>query len=114
MHTLTEEDGLVWLEDVEKLDYVRPIFVGASTRAGRLPWRPSQGRLVGYTTVSENNTGVPNHFMRRAFYLHDHDRDSDPTGVYGRNNYPTEAVDPRTLGPKLAGEKTPRVIKENG
>ena len=96
------EDGIVWLEDIEKLDYVRVAMGHSSTRKGRPRFH---GRLVGYATVSRNNTDIPGHFDRRCFTL----QRNDPYD----GGCPCEAVDPRTLAPNQSGEKTDRVCGEH-
>lgn len=93
-----QEDAIVWLDDIDRLDYVRPITGFAYTRCGRPRF---QGRLVGYATVSGKNTGVPRFFDRRCFYL-------TPDDPYSQG-CPTEAVDPRTVAPNVPGEQTERV-----
>jgi hypothetical protein len=47
------------------------------------------------------NTGQPGTFKRRVFFLKDHDRDSEPDGVYRSPGEPCEAVDPRLISPGL-------------
>lgn len=103
------EDSVVWLEDIEPLDYVRTIGDYRGSRRGRprTNWLEGQGRLVGYTTVDHNNTGMPHSFHRRVFWLTNHDRDSDPDGVYEMGE-PNEAVDPRTIAPGESGRSTIR------
>lgn len=46
-------------------------------------------------------------FRRRVFWLVPHDRDSQPGGDYAKGA-PSEAVDPRTLEPRIKGYKTER------
>lgn len=112
--TLANESRIVWLEDIAKLDYVRPIYATSTSRTGKpTGWEGGERRLVGYSELCA--TAQPTHehvtYYRRVFYLNPRDRDSgDP--VY-RQTCPVEAVDPRTLAPGKLGEKTPRVRGQN-
>ena len=99
---LEGEERIVWLEDVDALDYVRQaLFLTHRRRARPSGWRI--GRLVGYAELRRDapNDGACYVFARRVFYLMGGDRDAEPGGVYSRHNAPMEAVDPRTV---LAGE----------
>lgn len=105
---LEYEDGIVWLEDPSRLDYVRESLEECSTRRRKLRQYPrGYARLVGYSTL---RPGTPADefrlFTRRAFWLKHYDRDSgDPTYKHGA---PAEAVDPRTVKPGVLGELTDR------
>ena len=105
---LTQEECIVWEEDVETLDYVWEIVVNAGTRRRPVPWH-GEGRRVGYAVLTRDaeNDGLPGMFGRRLFFLKGHDRDSAPNGVYS-TGAPCEAVDPRTVRPGLRGELTER------
>lgn len=95
MSKANEIGKIVWLEPIDRLDYVRELF-----RPKRGYKRSSDGvRLVGYDTT-------PCH-GRRVFLLFAHDRDSDPGGIYAQK-CPCEAVDPRTVVPGKGGQQTPR------
>lgn len=65
--------------------------------------------MVGYTELNDTADAEPDSglYRRRVFCLLPHDRDNDPGGIY-QEGAPGEAVDPRTIGPKKVGEKTPR------
>jgi hypothetical protein len=105
---LTGEVQVVWLEDPERLDYVRQALDKVNTRRGR-PRYDRDGRLVGYTELAPDAERDPDSgfFTRRTFFLLPHDRDSDPTGDY-EVGAPGEAVDPSTIEPGKVGAKTPR------
>jgi len=98
---LTDEADIIWLEDIERLDYVREVIYSSYPSRWRKPsWRCHDGRLVGYATLVDRPqySGGPRsrcHYSRRVFWLACHDRDSHPDGVY-RTTTPCEAVDPRT------------------
>lgn len=105
---IRHETELVWLEDMGELDYVRQSLDRLPTRKGR-PAYHRDGRMVGYallgpTAKASRASGT---FRRRVFWLLPHDRDSRPDGLYAKSA-PAEAVDPRTLDPRIKGCKTER------
>ncbi|MFE5829092.1 MULTISPECIES: DUF6009 family protein [unclassified Streptomyces] len=105
---IRDESELVWLENVEDLDYVRQSLDRLPTRRGR-PAYHRDGRMIGYAQLSpqakaSRSSGT---FRRRVFWLLPHDRDNDPEGLYA-TGAPAEAVDPRTLAPGAKGSKTQR------
>jgi hypothetical protein len=105
---IAHESGLVWLEDVDGLDYVRQSLDRLPTRRGR-PVYHRDGRMVGYAVLGPDakpsrSSGT---FRRRVFWLLPHDRDAVPDGLYTRGA-PAEAVDPRTLAPGRRGRRTRR------
>jgi hypothetical protein len=105
---ISHETQLVWLEDVDGLDYVRQSLDRLPTRKGKPPYH-RDGRMVGYallntTAKASRASGT---FRRRVFWLLPHDRDSQPDGLYAKSA-PAEAVDPRTLEPRVKGYKTER------
>ncbi|MER6788502.1 DUF6009 family protein [Streptomyces sp. NPDC000658] len=102
------EAGLVWLEDIAGLDYVRQSLDRLPTRRGK-PAYHRDGRMVGYALLGpqakpSRSSGT---FRRRVFWLLPHDRDAEPQGLYA-TGAPAEAVDPRTLSPGSKGRKTER------
>ncbi|MDX2705667.1 DUF6009 family protein [Streptomyces sp. PA03-6a] len=105
---LTHEANIVWLEDPTKFDYVRQALDKTSRRAGR-PRYARDGRMVGYSTLSEDASPNPDSglYERRVFFLLPHDRDQHPDGTYEHGS-PGEAVDPRTLEAGKVGRKTDR------
>jgi len=105
---LTREDEIVWVEDIEPLDYVRELVSEYFHFRQRPPakWF-SPGRLIGYSTLGRDARGRNGHFTRRLFWIADHDRSEQPNGVY-RTGAPVEAVDPRTVKPKVHGRMTER------
>lgn len=105
---INREIELVWLEDIDSLDYIRQSLDRLPTRVGR-PAYHRDGRLVGYAVLSHEAKAsrVSGTFRRRVFWLLPHDRDSNPDGLYARSA-PAEAVDPRTLSAGIKGRKTER------
>ena len=114
MSSLIEEDeinheaDIVWLEDIDHLDYVRQSLDRLPTRRGK-PAYHRDGRMVGYacldaTAKASRASGT---FRRRVFWLLPHDRDTQPEGLYARSA-PAEAIDPRTLKPRIKGYRTER------
>ncbi|MFE3687607.1 DUF6009 family protein [Streptomyces sp. NPDC059095] len=108
---LRHETAVVWLEDPENLDYVRQALDKLARRRGK-PRYERDGRMVGYTELDPRAEADPDSglYRRRVFFLLPHDRDTEPDGVY-QTGAPGEAIDPRTLEPQRAGEKTPRSQK---
>jgi hypothetical protein len=105
---ISHETDIVWLEDIDELDYVRQSIDRLPTRKGRPPYR-RPGRMVGYAILGPDAKAsrASGTFRRRVFWLQPHDRDSEPDGLYA-NSAPAEAVDPRTLEPCVKGYKTER------
>ncbi|MGG7569001.1 DUF6009 family protein [Streptomyces sirii] len=105
---LTHESGLVWLEDITHLDYVRQSLDRVTGR-NRKPAYHRDGRLVGYATLapSAKPSRASGTHLRRVFWLAPHDRDQQPSGLYA-TGAPSEAVDPRTVAPRVKGYKTER------
>ncbi|MEV7177783.1 DUF6009 family protein [Kitasatospora sp. NPDC093679] len=105
---LAHEIEIRWLEDPERLDYVRQSLERLSSRKGRPPYH-RDGRMIGYAILGP---GAPasrasGTFRRRVFWLLPHDRDQQPNGLYA-SGAPSEAVDPRTVAPTVKGDKTER------
>jgi hypothetical protein len=111
---LTDEVEVVWLEDLEDLDYVRQALDKVHTRRGK-PRYERDGRLIGYTNLKSGAMSDPDSglFARRTFFLLPHDRDNAPTGPYDVGA-PGEAVDPRTIEPGKVGAKTLRSQRGRG
>ncbi|MGW1296261.1 DUF6009 family protein [Streptomyces sp. NPDC002533] len=105
---LTHEANVVWLEDPERLDYVRQALDKTPRRKNK-PRYARDGRMIGYIELGADAEADPDSglYRRRVFFLLPHDRDSEPEGVY-RQGAPGEAVDPRTIELNRVGEKTPR------
>ncbi|MFJ5779549.1 DUF6009 family protein [Streptomyces sp. NPDC093094] len=105
---LLHEEKVVWLEDLDRLDYVRQALDKTRRRNTKPPYL-RDGRMVGYVVLDDQAEPDPDSglYKRRVFFLLPHDRDSDPDGVY-HQGAPGEAVDPRTIEPKQPGAKTPR------
>lgn len=105
---ISHETELVWLEDIDTLDYVRQSLDRLPTRQGRPPYH-RDGRMVGYALLGPNakSSRASGTFRRRVFWVLPHDRDTKPDGLYAKSA-PAEAVDPRTVGPRVKGYKTER------
>ncbi|MEV0282141.1 DUF6009 family protein [Streptomyces sp. NPDC050610] len=105
---LTHEAELVWLEDTAPLDYVRQTLDRVTGR-NRKPTYHRHGRLVGYAVLGPGAkpSRASGTYLRRVFWLAPHDRDEQPDGLYA-SGAPSEAVDPRTLEPRVKGYKTER------
>ncbi|WP_440073278.1 DUF6009 family protein [Streptosporangium sp. OZ121] len=105
---LTHEIEIKWLEDIEPLDYVRQTLDRLPSRRSK-PAYHRDGRMVGYAILDKDAKSSPasGTFRRRVFWLLPHDRDLQPEGTYA-TGAPSEAIDPRTLAPKLVGYKTER------
>ncbi|MFF7183011.1 DUF6009 family protein [Streptomyces sp. NPDC008121] len=105
---IKHETELVWLEDIEQLDYVRQSLDRLPTRSGR-PAYFRDGRMVGYAILGPNAKAsrASGTFRRRVFWLLPHDRDTVPDGLY-RASGPSEGIDPRSLQPGTRGRKTER------
>lgn len=105
---LAHETDLVWLEDTDILDYVRQSLDRLPTRRGR-PAYHRDGRMVGYALLGPGArpSRASDTFLRRVFWLMPHDRDGQPDGLYA-SGAPSEAVDPRTVAPRVKGYKTQR------
>ncbi|MFF0435605.1 DUF6009 family protein [Streptomyces sp. NPDC004327] len=105
---LKHETGIVWLEDITRLDYVRQSLDRLPTRTGKPAYR-RDGRMVGYATLATDAKAsrASGTFRRRVFWLLPHDRDTEPDGLYA-SSAPAEAIDPATLQPRTKGRKTER------
>jgi hypothetical protein len=106
------ETEIVWLEDIERLDYVRVGYWGGWAERAHAPDYSGAGRLVGYALLADR-TPCPLPKGRRIFWLKDYDRDSAPDGVYAACA-PMEAIDPRTVRPGFVGLRTRRVDAGTG
>jgi hypothetical protein len=111
---LIHEAEVVWLENLERLDYVRQALDKTRRRNTKPPYA-RDGRMVGYALLDEHASPDPDSglYKRRVFFLLPHDRDSLPDGLY-REGAPGEAVDPRTIAPRKPGAKTPRSQSGSG
>ncbi|MEU2424182.1 DUF6009 family protein [Streptomyces sp. NPDC007851] len=105
---ISHETEIVWLEDIDDLDYVRQSIDRLPTRKGKPPYR-RDGRMIGYANLGPDakSSRASGTFRRRVFWLLPHDRNSEPDGLYAKSA-PAEAVDPRTLEPRVKGYKTER------
>jgi hypothetical protein len=98
----------VWLKDPADPDYVRQSLDRLPNRKGK-PAYHRDGRMIGYAVLgtTAKASRASGTFRRRVFWLLPHDRDSEPDGLY-TTGAPAEAVDPRTLQPRVKGYKTER------
>lgn len=105
---LADEAEIVWLENIETLDYVREAIVLLWSR-GRRPRKDMFARLVGYAVLKpDTKPEHPGMFHRRVFWLMSHDRNGSEGTVYSPSGAPSEAVDPRTVAPGVPGQMTDR------
>ncbi|MFD7403422.1 DUF6009 family protein [Streptomyces sp. NPDC059866] len=67
------------------------------------------GRRVGYAVLRADaqSGAVPGKYVRRVFWVKEHDRSEQPDGLY-KTSAPSGAVDPRTVAPGVWGELTER------
>ena len=94
---LSYERSIVWLEDVEKLPYVRVVEVrNATSRRGRLLLQ-GNARVVGYSKLMTDapRDSKTKKFTRRLFYLKEEDGNETPR--------PGRVIDPRTVLPGVVG-----------
>lgn len=105
---LSHEADVVWLEDLDPLDYVRQTIDKTTRRRNKPRWA-RHGRMVGYAELDDAAEADPDSglYRRRVFFLLPHDRDHEPEGIYAAGA-PGEAVDPRTVQPRSVGQKTAR------
>ncbi|MFE2585442.1 DUF6009 family protein [Streptomyces sp. NPDC059378] len=105
---ISHESEFVWLEDIEQLDCVRQSLERLPTRKGK-PAYCRDGRMVGYAVLgpAAKPSRACGTLRRRVLWLLPHDRDSRPDGDDAKGA-PAEAVDPRTLEPRVKGCKTER------
>jgi hypothetical protein len=105
---ISHETDIVWLEDIDDVDYVRQSLDRLPNRKGK-PAYHRPGRMVGYAVLSPEAKAsrASGTFRRRVFWLLPHDRDSQPDGLYTKGA-PAEAVDPRTIEARVKGYKTER------
>ncbi|MFJ6509264.1 DUF6009 family protein (plasmid) [Streptomyces sp. NBC_01558] len=105
---IAHESDLIWLEDTSTLDYVRQSLDRLPTRRGK-PAYHRDGRMIGYAVLGPDARAsrASGTFLRRVFWLLPHDRDGQPAGLYS-SGAPSEAVDPRTIAPRVKGYKTQR------
>jgi hypothetical protein len=105
---LESEHSIEWLEDIEKLDYVREAVVLHRTRAGPIRkgfFRP--GKIVGYSKLKKDARSYAGYFHRRVFWLSKGDRTPEsPGGAYSPTGAPCEGVDPRTVEAGKSGRLT--------
>ena len=94
------ELSIVWLHNLETLDFVRVHTISnAQSRRGKL-YLPGNHVLLGYSKLTPNAPVNPDTkgYQRRVFYL----RDSDQ--LLNMNDLPEGSVDPRSIYPGIAGE----------
>jgi len=105
------EVGIVWLDSPDMFEYVRASVVDLPRRQEcPAKWRVPGYRMVGYSVLDKDapsEDGLPGMFLRRVFWLAEHDRPYEPLGCY-RTGCPAEAVDPFTVRPGVWGEQNER------
>lgn len=105
------ESCIIWLEDIDQLDYVREAWFLTSGHLGE-PTQdeaPPRARVVGYAVILLSTMrNAPPLFWRRVFYLRDYDRDTTPEPF--DMTAPHIAVDPRTVAANVCGLLTERAL----
>jgi len=94
------EIDIVWLRDPLTFRYLRESQYMTTWRRGQIR-RPYNGILVGYAVQRKHGQSVQA-YVRRYWWLKNHDRDLDHGGVYGADTWargpaPTEAVVPESV-----------------
>ena len=113
---LQHEVRIVWLEDVSPYDYVREWPRELRSRTGQPSWQGLAGRLVGYAELGPHAPRGEYGFLRRCFFLKEHDRDRAPDDIYHARRpgdacaggCPMEGVDPRTVAIGVPGVQNAR------
>lgn len=110
-HPLAYEKSIVWLENIERLRFVRVAQVRcARSRRGPLVVNTGQ-RVVGYSKLMPDapRDQQTQRYSRRLFYL------TAPDCDHQNEALPHSAVDPRTVLPGVEGSKpagqSPRTIQ---
>ena len=96
---LAYERSIVWLENIERLPFVRVVEVRcAKSRRGRLVVQ-GDARVVGYSKLMADAPRDPetSRFTRRLFYLKPTDHLDGPV--------PERAIDPRSVLPGVPGTR---------
>jgi hypothetical protein len=115
---ITDEVEIVWVEGEEavmaRYDYVRQDLVKTAKKRGvpRITW---DARIVGYANLRPEAEPPARlgsgRWERRVFYVTPRDRsesEADGERVLFQESTPTEAVDPRTVKPRVVGTLTDR------
>lgn len=100
-HPLAYEKSIVWLENIDRLRFVRVAQVRcAKSRRGPLVLSSGE-RVVGYSKLLPDapRDKATQRYSRRLFYVTDQDTRTDAVST------PMAAVDPRTVFPGIEGEK---------
>ncbi|MBP90334.1 MAG: hypothetical protein CMJ64_27120 [Planctomycetaceae bacterium] len=98
-HPLAYEKSIVWLENTERLRYVRVAQVRCATsRRGPLLVNTGE-RVVGYSKLMPDapRDKQTHRYCRRLFYLTASDREQETETL------PNSAIDPRTVLPGVEG-----------
>jgi hypothetical protein len=101
---LAFEKSVVWLKPLEGLDFVRVALI-ANARSRRGPLLCGGGQIaLGYSKLTVDAPRHPDTggYVRRIFYLKEKD------SQLNMNQFPPDAIDPRTVLPGFAGDP-PRV-----
>ena len=97
--TLSDEEGIVWIEDCSKLRYVRESVLPIPSRRAPPSWKRrgfhKAGRMVGYVFLKPDVESENGMFYRRLFWLKPYDAPND--GPYKDGGRPAEGADPRSI-----------------
>jgi len=101
-HPYAQESAIVWYEDVRNLRFVRVVNLDTCRHRDGSLVLPTPGRVIGYAQLEP--TAKPNaetgRFLRRVFYVLAEDAPLQADG-----KLPSNAVDPRRIGPRLFMER---------
>lgn len=103
---IADEALIVWVEDVSHMPYVRQFLATTVPSRTRRPSRSHHpGQLVGYATLraSARSGACRWMFSRRIFWLREDDRECHRLGAGCWPHVPCEAVDPRSVRPRVPG-----------
>jgi hypothetical protein len=103
---LRDERLIIWVEDILHAPYVRELLAPAVANRA---WWPAQadcpGEVVGFGALCADapRNGTPGRFARRLFWLAEDDRDAHRSGRWRDGQLPRDAVDPRSVIPRVPG-----------
>jgi len=111
---LQHEAEIVWLDDIEKYDYVRESIICCYFKQHKIKISSKRCILIGYAVLDSKCPPIyprVGFFNRRVFILKDGDRClSKNVAECYKKRCPFEAVDPRTVFPKVSGTQTERSL----
>lgn len=99
---LAYEASIVWLEDVQSLDYVRAQWVNYCEHRRNELIPQGKGRVLGYSrlTVDAPRNPKTGFYTRRVFFL----LETEDGRIPADGVLPQGAVDPKSIAPSLFGQ----------